>query len=150
MDPYIQVVAFAFIAWHFRSARTYQILFAASVVNLVLYFNTSESTLLLAVMYSCIDTVAAMLLFKFADRLKWFQISLLSCAAVINFLMQVDVDTGSSIVFDNYVIIVTGITAIQMIGAVIDGIFNGFSNLRRINPDRAEHHYFSHAHSKRG
>lgn len=149
MDPYIQVIAFAFIAWHFRGSRTYQILFAASAVNLVLYFNTSESTLMLAVIYSFVDTVTAMFLFKFADRLKWFQISLLSCAAVINFLMQIDVDTGSSIVFDNYVIIIMGITALQMIGAVIDGVFNGFSDLWRFNTDRSEHHYFSHAHSKR-
>jgi len=150
MDPYIQVVAFSIIAWFFRSSRTYQILLAASAVNLILYFNTSESTLLLAVMYSFVDTITALLLFKFADRLKWFQICLLSCAAVINFLMQIDVDTGSSIVFDNYVVIVTGITALQMIGAVIDGLYNGFSNIRRNHTDRPEHHYFSHAHSKRG
>ena len=149
MDPYIQVIAFLFIAWHFRGSRTYQILLVASAVNLVLYFNTSESTPLLAVVYSLADTVTALLLFKFADRLKWFQISLLSCAAVINFLMQIDVDTGSSIVFDNYVVIVTGITALQMIGAVIDGLYNGFSNIRRNHTDRAEHHYFSHAHRER-
>ena len=150
MDPYIQVIGFLIISWFFRGSKTYQILFVASAVNLILYFNTSESTPLLAVMYSLIDTVTALFLFKFADRLKWFQISLLSCAAVINFLMQIDVDTGSSIVFDNYVIIVTGITALQIIGAVINGIFNGFSNLRRLNPHRSEYHYFSHAHSKRG
>lgn len=150
MDPYIQVVAFLLIAWFFRGSKTYQILFVASVVNQALYFNTTESTLLLAVIYSFVDTVTALLLFKFADKLKWFQISLLSCAAVINFLMQIDVDTGSSIVFDNYVIIVTGITALQMIGAVIDGLYNGFSDIRRNHTDRPEHHYFSHAYRKRG
>jgi len=149
MDPYIQVIGFLLIAWFFRGSKTYQILLAASAVNLVLYFSTSESTLLLAVIYSFIDTITALLLFKFADRLKWFQISLLSSAAVINFLMQIDVDTGSSIVFDNYVMIVTGITAIQMIGAVIDGLYNGFSDIRRNHTDRAEHHYFSHAHRER-
>jgi len=149
MDPYIQVIAFVFIAWIFRGSITYQILLIASVVNQALYFSTSESTLMLAVIYSFVDTVTALFLFKFADRLKWFQISLLSCAAVINFIMQIDVDTGSSIVFDNYVIIVTGITALQMIGAVIDGLYNGFSNIRRNHTDRSEHHYFSHAHRER-
>jgi len=91
MDPYIQVVAFLLIAWLFRGSRTYQVLFAASAINLILYFSTSESTLLLAVIYSFVDTVTALFLFKFADRLKWFQISLLSCAAVINFLMHLKI-----------------------------------------------------------
>jgi len=149
MDPYLQVIGFLVIAWLFRGSITYQILLAASVVNLIVYLNTSESTLMLAVIYSCIDTITALFLFKLADRLKWFQISLLSCAAVVNFLMQIDVDTGSSIVFDNYVVIVTGITALQMIGAVIDGLYNGFSDIRRNHTDRSEHHYFSHAHRER-
>jgi len=122
---------------------------AASVVNLIVYLNTSESTILLAYTYSLIDTITAVLIFEFADRAKWFQISLLSCAAVINYLMQIDVNTGSSIVFDNYVVIVTGITALQMTGAVIDGLYNGFSNIRRNHTDRSEHHYFSHTHRER-
>jgi len=149
MGPYLQVMFFFLGALCFRNSRTYQILLAASVVNLIVYLNTSESTILLAYTYSLIDTITAVLIFEFADRAKWFQISLLSCAAVINYLMQIDVNTGSSIVFDNYVVIVTGITALQMIGAVIDGLYNGFSDIRRNHTDRAEHHYFSHAHRER-
>jgi len=149
MDPYIQVLVFSFIAWNFRGSRTYLILFAASVVNLFVYSITSESTFMLAYIYCLIDTITASFISDLGDRLKWFQISLLSCAAVVNFLMQIDVDTGSSIVFDHYVVIVTGITALQMIGAVIDGLYNGFSDIRRNHTDRAEHHYFSHAHRER-
>jgi len=149
MNACLQVIGFSIIAWYFRGSRTYQILFAASVISLVLYYSTSESTPFVVVMYCFIDSITALLLFRFADRAKRFQISLLFLAVIIYFLIEMDIKTGSSVVFEDYVIITEIIVALQMIGAVIDGLYNGFSNIRRNHTDRAEHHYFSHAHSKR-
>jgi len=149
MNPWLQLVAFFCIALYFGQSKTYLILLAAAIINLVLYFNTSDSTPWLVASYSVLDTRIALLLFRFGDRVKIYQCCILLLAAVVHFCMQVDLSKGSSVVFDNYVLFISVITALQMIGAVIDGILNCLSGGSVHNTGRAEYYYFSHKHGQR-
>lgn len=150
MDPLIQVGAFFCAVWCMPSARTYQILFVASVANLILYYFTSESTPWLVVGYSHLDTATCLFLLRFGDRSRAFQCVLLVMAVIAHYLVEIDLSTGSSVFYDSYIPAVVGITVLQMIGAAIDGRNEHAPGIWRLAPDRPKYYYFSHSRSKGG
>jgi len=89
--------------------------------------------------------VTCLFLLRFGDLSKGFQFVLLVAAVMAHYLMEIDLTTGSSAIYDNYVQVVVLVTILQMIGAAVDGYHAGSGRIRRLDSDRPEHRYFNHA-----
>lgn len=138
MNPYLQVLGFLVIVRYLKCTRTFVILFAASLINMVFYWVTTEVSPLLVFGYSSIDTLTAILILKYGDSQKLYQSSLLFVAVGVHYMMQVDLITGSNTVYDKYIDINTRITILQMIGACFDGFHQLLRDVWGSNSNRVK------------
>lgn len=95
--------------------RTYVILFAVSLLNLLIY-DLEASSYWLLVVCAAVDTGTVALIWRWGDVHKLYQSSLLFLSVILNFLCELDM-SGSNIVFSDYTALARGLTALQLLGA---------------------------------
>lgn len=115
---------------------------------MVFYWVTTADTHGLIFGYSVIDTVTALMILRFGDKVKLYQVILLLTAVSTHYLIEVDLTTGSSAVYDIYFEVVAVITILQMIGAGFDGISGFLTKSWRPDSDRAKHTTAERKHCK--
>jgi hypothetical protein len=135
MSPALQLVAFALLALALNGSMTFRILALAAAANLLAHPFLSPESYWLVFSYSSIDTVTGLLILRYADSQKAYQVTLLLTAVIIHSLMEFDLSKGTSLVFDQYSATIVGITVLQMAGAVYVGVI---SSLRTDDADRSE------------
>lgn len=124
----IQAIVF-FVAALAIEKSTYWILAALSLVNIAIYPVIAADSAMLLVTYSTLDVMTAVLIIKFGDIHKSWQISLLAVAVILAFLVEKDIVSDTTVVFDWYYHAIIGITILQLAGALYGCTNRGNKNL---------------------